>query len=110
MKNIFKTSKRSIAAILTLCILLGIAGTCIYAASVMPEENKVATEQTIVAAEETTQELVPVMATRCGDHTHTPGAVITETRTCSCGKTFVYQYQTCAVCGCLLRVLGKCCN
>jgi len=67
MKNLFKTSKRSIAAILTLCILLGIAGTCVYATSAMPEENPTATEETIVAANETTQELVPVMATRCGN-------------------------------------------
>ncbi len=67
MKNIFKTSKRGIAAILTLCILLGIAGTCVYAASAVPEENPTVTEETIVAAEETTQELVPVMATGCGD-------------------------------------------
>ena len=68
MKNLFKTSKRSIAAILTLCILLGIAGTCVYAASVMPEENTVVTEKTTVSAEETTQELVPVMANQCGDN------------------------------------------
>ena len=63
MKNIFKTSKRSLAAILTLCILLGIAGTCVYAASVMPEDNP-------TAMEETTQELVPVMASECC-HTYT---------------------------------------
>ena len=59
MKKLFKTSKRSIAAILTLCILLGIAGTCVYAASVIPEEN-------ITVTEETTRELVPVMARGCG--------------------------------------------
>lgn len=58
MKNIFKTSKRSVAAILTLCILLGIAGTCVYAASVTPEENTAVTEGT-------TQELSPVMARAC---------------------------------------------
>ena len=33
----------------------------------MPEENTTATEETIVAANETTQELVPMMATRCVD-------------------------------------------
>ena len=60
MKNIFKTSKRSIAAILTLCILLGIAGTCVYAASAM-------TEETVIVTEEPTQELVPVMARACGN-------------------------------------------
>ena len=58
MKNIFKNSKRGIAAILTLCILLGIAGTCVYAASI-PEENTVHTE-------ETAQELMPMMARGCG--------------------------------------------
>lgn len=36
MKNIFKTGKCSIAAILTLCIILGVAGRCVYAASVIP--------------------------------------------------------------------------
>jgi len=66
MKNIFKTSKRSIAAILTLCILLGIAGTCVYATSVMPGENEAVTEEATVVAEETTHELVPVMASECG--------------------------------------------
>lgn len=108
MKNIFKTSKRSIATILTLCILLCIAGTGVYAVSVMPEETTT-TEDTSTVNEETPQELVPMMASAC-DHTHIPGPVITETRTCSCGKTFVYQYQNCTVCGCLLRVIGKCCN
>ena len=48
MKNLFKTSKRSIAAILTPCTLLGVAGICVYAASVMSEE--------------TTQEFMPMMA------------------------------------------------
>ena len=62
MKNLLKTGKRGIAAILTLCILLGIAGTCVYASSVMPEENEVVIEETIVADEETTQELMPMMA------------------------------------------------
>ncbi len=60
MKNIFKNSKRGIAAILTLCILLGIAGTCVYAASI-PEENTAPTE-------ETTQELIPIMARMCYDY------------------------------------------
>ncbi len=74
MESIFKISKRSIAAILTLCLLLGIAGTCVYAASVMPEENPtatdgiiVATEESTVADEETTSELMPMMAQRCYD-------------------------------------------
>jgi len=70
MKNIFKTSKRSIAAILTLCILLDIAGACVYASSVMQEDNPTATEETIVAAEETTQELVPVMARACDNNVY----------------------------------------
>jgi len=65
MKNLLKTGKRGIAAILTLCILLGIAGTCVYAASVMSEEITTVTEETTVAAEEITPELVPVMARGC---------------------------------------------
>ncbi len=60
MKNIFKNSKRGIAAILTLCILLGLAGTCVYAASI-PKGNT-------ALAEETTQELMPMMACGCGDN------------------------------------------
>jgi len=51
MKNIFKTIKRCITTILTLCILLGIAGTCVYAASVILEEI--------------TQEFMPMMARAC---------------------------------------------
>ena len=60
-KNILKNSKRSIAAILTLCILIDIAGTCVYAASI-PEENTVPTEETI-------QELMPIMASECTIYT-----------------------------------------
>jgi hypothetical protein len=66
MKNLFKTGKRGIAAILTLCILLGIAGTCVYAASAMPEETTSVTEGT-------TQELVPVLARGCTG-TYIPGS------------------------------------
>ncbi len=58
MKTSFKASKRGIAAILTLCILLSFGVTCVYAASVLPEENT-------VAAERTAQELVPVMTRGC---------------------------------------------
>ena len=58
-KNIFKNSKRGIAAILTLCILLGIAGICVYAASI--------TEENTVPTEETAQELMPMMARGCNN-------------------------------------------
>lgn len=58
MKNLFKNSKRSITAILTLCILLGIAGTCVYAASAVADKTTTVTEGT-------TQELAPVMARAC---------------------------------------------
>ena len=64
MKNIFKTSKRSITTILTLCILLGIAGACVYAASVMLEEITALTEIENATIE---HELVPMMAMRCVD-------------------------------------------
>ena len=60
MKNIFKNSKRGIAAILTLCILICVAGTCVYAASI-PEENTAHTE-------ETAQELMPIMARGCSNY------------------------------------------
>ena len=79
MENIFKTSKRGIILILTLCILLCTSGIGVHAIS-MPEENiaateeiavvveetKVATEETIVVTEETTPELMPTMARGCG--------------------------------------------
>ena len=58
MENIFKATKCSIAVILTLCILLGTAGTCVYVAAVMPEDNT-------AVIEENTQDLVPRMSTRC---------------------------------------------
>ena len=45
---------------MTLCILLGIAGTCVYAASI-PEEDTVHTE-------ETAQELMPMMARGCSNY------------------------------------------
>ena len=87
MKNIFKISKRGIIVILTLCIILGIAGTCLNVAA-MAEETIVSTEEfavstkkvamaigetTTVAAEEIevvseepTSELMPMMARECG--------------------------------------------
>ena len=95
MGNIFKISKRGIIAILTLCILFGIAGIClnvtamaaentatveetavaieeiatvvIEESTISTEESTVATEDTTVVVEENTQELVPRMATRCCD-------------------------------------------
>ena len=57
MKNIFKNIKRGIVAILTLCILLGIVGTCVYATSML--------EESTVVTEETTPELMPMMARGC---------------------------------------------
>ena len=80
MKNIINTSKRSIIVILTLCILLCTTGIGVHAIS-MPEENiavtaeettvvvqetKVAIEGITVADEETTSELMPMMARACG--------------------------------------------
>ena len=83
MKNIFNASKRGIATLLTLCILLGIAGIGVHATA-MAEEKLVATEKlavttekttavvegittvaagkTTIVTEDTTQELVPVRA------------------------------------------------
>ena len=88
MENIFKISKRGIIAILTLCILLGIAGAGLNVTAmaaettatveetavateeittVVVEESATSTEDTTVVTEENTQELVPRMATRCYD-------------------------------------------
>lgn len=55
MKNIFKISKCGVVVILTLCILLGIAGISVYATP-GSEEN---TEEVII------QELEPLMARGC---------------------------------------------
>ncbi len=81
MKSIIKTSKRSIIAILTLCILLGIAGTAAIAAettatvegtsvateeiTTVVEKTTVTTEKTTVETDETSQELMPMMAIAC---------------------------------------------
>jgi hypothetical protein len=91
MENIFKISKRGIIAILTLCILLSIAGTglnvtAMAVETIAPvEETAVATEETAVATEgiaiptqentvaidETTLELMPMMASGCeNDYNH----------------------------------------
>ena len=77
MENIFKTCKRGIAVILTLCILLGFTGTCVNVTA-MAEETTVsieeiifATEDSTVATEETTPELIPMMARGCeNDYNH----------------------------------------
>ena len=65
MKNNFKTSKCAIIAILTFCLLFYISGTQVFAA--MAE----ATEDTPVATKDTTQELMPMMASGCeNDYNH----------------------------------------
>ena len=65
MKNLFKTSKRSIAAILALFILLGSTGFGVQTTAMAAETTE---ENAIVATEETTQELIPMMAaTSCSD-------------------------------------------
>ena len=94
MKSIIKTSKRGVIAILALCILLGIVGTCMNVvvmaadttanaegtavateeiATVVVEETTTYTEEPIVVTEVTTvvtdehsQELIPIMARGCG--------------------------------------------
>ena len=65
MKNIIKDSKRGFIAILTLCILLGIAGTRVDV-SAMAEENQTTTEESTVVTEDAAPELVPMMARGCG--------------------------------------------
>ena len=78
MKNLFNISKRGIAALLTLCILLGIAGISVHATAMAEEttatveetagsteEPIVATEDTTVVTEQITQELVPLRASDC---------------------------------------------
>ena len=57
MKNIFNISKCGVAMLLTLGILLGIAGISVHATA-MAEEKPIATE-------ENTPELMPVMARAC---------------------------------------------
>jgi hypothetical protein len=89
MENIFKICKRGIIAILTLCILLGIAGAGLNVTAmaaettatveetavateeittVVVEESTISTEEPTVATEENTQELVPMMARGCYDY------------------------------------------
>ena len=98
MKKIIKNSKRGIAAILTLCMLLGITATCVNAATiseetsvsaestvvisegttpeteeniVVLEKTKVATKENTIATEKTAQELMPMMASGCeNDYNH----------------------------------------
>ena len=79
MKSIFRNSKHGIAAVLTLCIILGIAGTCVNIAvmaeeptvatdettAVAAEEITIATEESAVESGETVPELVPKMARGC---------------------------------------------
>ena len=71
MKNIFKISQCGIAALLTLCILLGIAGISVHATAgaeetaAVTEEAKVITEDNATETEEKAQELVPVMTRGC---------------------------------------------
>lgn len=64
MRSIIKTSKRGVIAILTLCMFLGIAGTCVNVAA-MAEKNTIATEEKTAVTEETTPELMPMMARGC---------------------------------------------
>ena len=59
MKKIFNNSKRGMAVILTLCILIGIAGTCVHAAVV---------DETTQVAHEPTQELMPMITRACDEN------------------------------------------
>ena len=105
MKNIIKTNKRGIIAILTLCMLLNTIGICAYATAV-PEDNMatsedttlvveetvvateepiIVTEENVVVTEENTQELMPMMARGCGSANNAlvqlfgPGYTVTST-------------------------------
>ena len=75
MEKIFEINKRGITVILTLCILIGIAGTCLNITAMAAETTAateeittIATEETTIATEDTTQELVPMMASWCCDY------------------------------------------
>lgn len=85
MENIFKISKRGIIAILTLCILLGIAGACLNVSAmaaettatvegttaIVAEEITMPKEDDTVATEAITPELMPMMARGCeNDYNH----------------------------------------
>ncbi len=124
MKNIFKTNKRSIIAILTLCIFLCAAGIGVHAymleedtvtteeltvvveeTTLSTEENRVATEETTVVTEESTvataetiPELVPVMASECCNHTYTNTSY--SGGTCpTCSKSVSGTEIRCSKCG-----------
>jgi len=60
MKNIINISKRGIIAILLLCTILGVAGIGVHATAMV--------EGTTAVTEETTQELMPMMASRCSSY------------------------------------------
>ena len=66
MEHIINIGKRGITAILTLCLLLGIAGFGVQTTAMAAETTATTEENAIVTAEETTQELVPMMARACG--------------------------------------------
>ena len=59
MKKINMIGKRLITSILTFCILLGIAGTCMNVSAVE--------EMVAISTEEPAQELTPMMAGECCD-------------------------------------------
>ena len=65
--SIIKTSKHGIIVILALCILLCTTEISVHAAAIA-EGTIVAIEATIETIEETTQELLPMMASRCDDY------------------------------------------
>ena len=67
MKKFLKNSKCCIAAILTLCILLGSTGFGVQVTA-MTAETTATVEETAVATEEITPELVPVMARGCSNY------------------------------------------
>ena len=119
MENIFKISKRGIIAILALCILLGIAGTCMDVTAmasetaatveetavateeittVVVEETTLSTEENRVATEETIPELVPVMASECCNHTYTNTSY--SGGTCpTCKQSVSGTVRRCSKCG-----------
>ena len=116
MENIFKISKRGIIVILTLCILLGIAGTGVNVAAmaeetivyseatavateeittVVVEETTISTEEPTVAIGETTPELMPMMARGCSNYYYYHRGMDMDAVAAECGWSmngkYIYQ-------------------
>lgn len=95
------TGKRSIVAILILCILFSFGASCVCAASATPEENSVETEEIL-------KELVPVMTRSCPCTHIWSGNWVSSSSSCKTCSAIGMRNEICKKCSATRMVCQSC--